>query len=339
MKSDSETTQPSVTVTELIAHAPAQLELRLLAGESGASVRAINSPRIQKLGLALAGFTHYIHAGRIQLVGQSEVSYLGQLTSAQRREAIAKLELDKISCVLVSKGLMPPVELIEAAESAALPLVQTSLVSSLAIGVVAQYLQEALAPRELRHGALLDLYGLGVLIEGESGIGKSECALDLIMRGHRLVADDAVDVRRTGPQQLTGSAPELLREHIEIRGLGILNLRELFGVSAVGGPKPIGLCIGLVRWEEAGEIERLGLDTRAVEILGVSVPHFLLPVSPGRNLSTLVETAVRLHLSREGGNDPAVRLAARHAEMIEKASRAGGAAAFDAESETGGAVK
>ncbi|MCA1594348.1 MAG: HPr kinase/phosphorylase, partial [Acidobacteria bacterium] len=205
---------PAITVGDFLAHAPPQLELKLLAGEAGAGVRVINSPRIQKLGLALAGFTHYIHAGRVQLVGQSEVSYLGQLTPAQRREAISKLELDKISCVLVSKGLMPPPELLEAAEDAVLPLIQTSLISSLAISVVAQYLQEALAPRELRHGVLLDLYGLGVLIEGESGVGKSECALDLIVRGHRLVSDDVVDVRRTGAEHLMGSAPELLREHI-----------------------------------------------------------------------------------------------------------------------------
>ncbi|MCA1594671.1 MAG: HPr(Ser) kinase/phosphatase, partial [Acidobacteria bacterium] len=261
-----------------------------------------------------------IHAGRVQLVGQSEVSYLGQLTPAQRREAISKLELDKISCVLVSKGLMPPPELLEAAEDAVLPLIQTSLISSLAISVVAQYLQEALAPRELRHGVLLDLYGLGVLIEGESGVGKSECALDLIVRGHRLVSDDVVDVRRTGAEQLMGSAPELLREHIEIRGLGILNIRDLFGVSAVSGPKQIGLNIRLERWDETSEIERLGLDERAIEILGVNVPHFLLPVSPGRNLSTLVETAVRVHLLRVSGHDAAQRFVARHAEMIEQAA-------------------
>ena len=163
---------------------------------------------------------------------------------------------------------------------------------------------------------LLDLYGLGVLIEGKSGVGKSECALDLIVRGHRLIADDMVEVRRTSPEQLIGAAPDLLRDHIEIRGLGILNIRDLFGVSAISGPKVIGLSISLNRWEEAGEVDRLGLDERAVEILGVKVPNFLLPVSPGRNLSTLVETAVRVHLLRTRGYNAAQTVVARHAAAI-----------------------
>jgi HPr kinase/phosphorylase len=163
---------------------------------------------------------------------------------------------------------------------------------------------------------LLEIYGLGVLIEGPSGVGKSECALDLVVRGHRLVADDMVEVRRTEPGQLVGSAPELLREHMEIRGLGILNVRELFGVSAVSGAKHIGLAIRLERWEVAREVDRLGLDARTSDILGVAVPSFLLPVSPGRNLSTLVETAVRVHLLRACGYNAARNFAARHAELL-----------------------
>ncbi|MGH9900322.1 MAG: HPr(Ser) kinase/phosphatase [Pyrinomonadaceae bacterium] len=315
--------RPSITVSEFVAQAPARLELQLLAGARGAELREINAARIQKLGLALAGFTHYVHSGRVQIVGQSEIWFLGQLSPERRREAIRNLELEKISCVLVTKGLAPPPELVEAAERAALPLVQTSLVSSVAIGAVTEYLQEALAPRELRHGVLLDLYGVGVLIEGKSGVGKSECALDLIARGHRLISDDLVEIRRTGPEQLLGSAPELLREHMEIRGLGILNIRDLFGVSATAGPKPIGLSIRLERWEEAREVDRLGIDARGVEILGVRLPQVLLPVSPGRNLSTLVETAVRVHLLRVRGYDAAQQFVARHDELVGAAGDAG----------------
>ncbi|HEX8422325.1 MAG TPA: hypothetical protein VF634_02890, partial [Pyrinomonadaceae bacterium] len=199
--------QPSTTVGDFIAHAPPQLELRVLAGERGLQSRRITSSRIQKLGLALSGFTHYIHAGRVQIIGQSEVLFLGQLTPERRREAIDNLSLETISCVLVTKEQTPPVEFVEASERAGLPLLQTTLVSSVAIGVITDYLRETLAPRELRHGVLLDAYGLGVLIEGESGIGKSECALDLIVRGHRLVADDLVEVRRLGADYLLGSAP------------------------------------------------------------------------------------------------------------------------------------
>jgi HPr kinase/phosphorylase len=314
--SDTGAPQPSITVGDFIAHAPAQLELRVLAGNRGLSARQITSSRIQKLGLALSGFTHYIHAGRVQIIGQSEVLFLGQLTPERRREAIDNLSLETISCVLVTKEQMPPVEFVEAAEREGLPLLQTTLVSSIAIGVVTDYLRETLAPRELRHGVLLDAYGLGVLIEGDSGIGKSECALDLIVRGHRLVADDLVEVRRIGADHLLGSAPELLREHMEIRGLGIINIRDLYGVAAISGPKQVGLSIRLERWQDAREVERLGIDERTVEILGVQVPHVLLPVSPGRNLSTLIETALRVHLLRLRGYNAAESFVARHNQML-----------------------
>jgi HPr kinase/phosphorylase len=310
--------QPSINVGDFVAQAPTRLALRFLAGEGGARSRSLNAARIQKLGLALAGFTHYVHAGRLQIVGHSELLFLGQLAPEKRREAIANLELDKISCILVTKGLVPPAELVEVAERASLPLIQTPLVSSVAISAITEYLQEALAPREVRHGVLLDLYGLGVLIEGPSGVGKSECALDLVARGHRLVSDDVVEVRRVGAERLVGRAPELLREHLEIRGLGIINIRDLFGVSAISPSKNIDLSIRLERWEAASGVDRLGIDAQAVEILGVAVPQALIPVSPGRNLSTLVETAVRVQLLRARGYDAAQTFVERHSKMLEE---------------------
>ncbi len=311
--------QPAITVSEFLAHAPPRLELSTLAGANGVANRLINSARIQKLGLALAGFTHYIHPGRLQIVGQSEIWYLGQLEPNKRREAIEHLSLHTISCVLVTKDLDPPSELIEAADGAGLPLLRTPLLSSVAINVVTGYLQELLAPLAVRHGVLMDLYGLGVLLEGASGIGKSECALDLVARGHRLVSDDVVEVRRTSPERLIGSAPELLSAHLEIRGLGIINIRDLFGVSAISAEKTVDLCIRFERWDEALEVDRLGIDVQAVEILGVSVPQVLIPVSPGRNLSTLVETAVRVQLLRMRGYDAARVFVERHTQMLETA--------------------
>ena len=316
--SKSNSDQPAITVSEFLAHAPPQLELQVLAGLDGADQRQLTAARIQKLGLALAGFTHYIHPGRLQIVGQSEIWYLGQLEPDSRREAIGNLSLEKISCVLVTKGLQPPPEFIEAAEEAALPLISTPVVSSIAINAVTEFLQEKLAPLIVLHGVLLDLYGLGVLIEGASGIGKSECALDLIARGHRLVSDDVVEVRRVSAERLLGTAPDLLREHLEIRGLGIINIRDLFGVSAISAAKTIDLSIRLERWEEATEVDRLGIDAQAIEILGVRVPQVLIPVSPGRNLSTLVETAVRVQLLRVRGYDAAQTFVARHSKMIEE---------------------
>src|SRR5437868_6206111 len=314
--------QPTISVREFVERAPAQLSLRVLAGAVGLDERRITLPRIQKLGLALAGFTHYIHPGRVQIVGQSEIWYLGQLSPERRASAIELLALEQISCVLVTKDLLPPAEFIAAAERAALPLLQTPLVSSIAINLVTEFLEAMLAPRELRHGVLLDAYGVGVLLEGESGIGKSECALDLIGRGHRLVADDTVEVRRVGPEYLLGGAPELLREHMEIRGLGIINIRDLYGVAALSGPKQIGLAIRLERWRQSQAIDRLGVDASTIEILGVRVPHVLLPVSPGRNLATLVETALRVHLLRVRGYNAAERLVARHAELLRAAEQA-----------------
>ncbi|HEX8160540.1 MAG TPA: HPr(Ser) kinase/phosphatase [Pyrinomonadaceae bacterium] len=325
MGDEEQTARPSVSVEEFVRAAPARLELRVLAGGGGSSSRRVNSARIQKLGLALAGFTHYIHEGRVQIVGQSEVWFLGQLTAERRREAIRNLALGRISCVLVTKDLAPPAELIEAAEAEGVPLLRTPLVSSVAISVVTEHLQQALAPRELRHGVLLDAYGLGVLIEGESGIGKSECALDLIVRGHRLVSDDTVEVRCVGAERLTGCAPELLREHMEIRGLGIINIRELFGVSAIwAGAKQIGLSIRLERWGEMKEVDRLGVEVSEVEILGVRVPQVLLPVSPGRNLATLVETALRVHLLRARGQNAARDFVARHSALLARDAGAAG---------------
>ncbi|MGH9943481.1 MAG: HPr(Ser) kinase/phosphatase [Pyrinomonadaceae bacterium] len=316
--SSRQSIQPAITVGDFLRRAPQELALRVLAGGRGAAGRMVAESRIQKLALALAGYTGYVRPGRVQIVGQSELWFLAQMTPEGRREAVGRLALDQISCVLLTTALVPPAELAAACEEAGLPLLQTPLVSSSAIALVTEYLERELAPRELRHGVLLAAYGLGLLIEGESGVGKSECALDLIMRGYRLIADDVVEVRRVGPAQLLGGAPELLGEHMEIRGLGIINVRELFGVAAISGPKQIGLSIRLERWRAEQEVDRLGVDEQWSEILGVRVPHVLLPVSPGRNLSTLVETALRVHLLRLRGGNAAQDFAARHDELLRR---------------------
>jgi HPr kinase/phosphorylase len=309
--------RPIITVGEFISSAPSRLELELIAGSNGLTTHQITTPRVQKLGLALAGFNNYIRPGRIQIAGQSETSYLERLDLEKRDQSINNLQFDDISCIIFTKDLIPPDILTRVAEEKGIPILKTPLVSSVVIGLVTEFLQERLAPSTVRHGVLLDLYGVGVLIEGVSGIGKSECALDLIAHGHRLVSDDVVEIKRIGSDRLIGSAPDLLREHLEIRGLGIINIRDLFGVSAIGGTIRIGLSIRLERWEDAQEVDRLGIDARAIEILGVDLPHVLIPVSPGRNLSTLVETAVRVHLLRERGYDAAQSFVARHRAMLE----------------------
>jgi HPr kinase/phosphorylase len=307
--------KPSISIADFVEKSPPELQMEVAAGKDFLRDREINSARIQKLGLALAGFSHYIHAGRLQIVGQSEISYLKQLSKEKRIEALGNLDLEKICCVLLTKNLQPPAEFFEIAEKMRLPVLRTPQVSSMAIGIVSNFLQEVLAPQTTLHAVLLGMYGLGVLLVGDSGIGKSECALDLIARGHQLVSDDAVTVKKIG-EKLEGIAPSLTFEHLEIRGLGIINIRDLFGVSAVSNKKSIDLCIELKKWDELEEIERLGLETQEEEIFGVKVPKFVLPVSSGRNLSTLVETAVRVHLLRANGYDAAQRLIEKHTKIL-----------------------
>lgn len=307
--------QPSISVGTFVQGSPESLRLEVLSGEEGLNSQFLDSDRIQKLGLALAGYSHYIHKGRLQIIGQSETSYLRQLSEEARREAAENLDLDKICCVLVTKGLDVPDELAAVLNKAGIPVLRTHTVSSLAIAEVTGFLQKVLAPSITLHGVLLGMYGAGVLLLGESGIGKSECALDLITRGYRLIADDAVIVKKIG-EVLEGSSPELTSGHLEIRGLGILNIRDLFGISATGQSKTINVCIELKRWSTMDEVDRLGLETDEEEIFGIRIPKYVLPVSSGRNLTTLVETAVRIHLLKAAGHDAARKLIERHSREL-----------------------
>lgn len=309
---------PKITISTFVENSSAEMDLTVLAGASGLDEREIVSDRIQKLGLALAGFAGYIHQGRIQIVGKSEISYLSQFSKNERIEKFNELDLDKICCILITKNLEPHKELLEIAEREKLPILKTSLVSSEAISKISRILQEILAPQTVLHSVLLGMYGTGVLFIGESGIGKSECALDLITRGHRLISDDTVIIKKIG-EKLFGESPEMTHEYLEIRGLGIINIKDLFGVSAVGKTQQIDLCIELKKWNDVLEIERLGLDTKEENILGVAVPKFILPLSSGRNLSTLIETAVRIYLLKVSGYDAAKSLVEKHmAALISK---------------------
>ncbi len=315
MQSNHKNENSFISIEEFVSSAPEELNLTVITGAGGINKRIISSPRIQKLGLALAGFTHYIHQGRVQLVGQSEISYLRQLSTEKKKDAINNLSLEKISCLLITKNLDAPPELIEIADKINLPVIKTTSISSTAIGTISGFLQEKLAPSTSLHSVLLGMYGLGILLLGKSGIGKSECALDLITRGHRLISDDTVIVKKIG-KKLEGFAPELTAGHIEIRGLGIISIRDLFGVSSVEPNRKIDLCVELRKWSDVEEIERLGLETRTEEILEIKIPKFVLPVSSGRNISTLVETAVRMYLLKSAGFDAAQKLIEKHSAIV-----------------------
>jgi HPr kinase/phosphorylase len=303
---------PAVTVGGLLEARPEAigLPLDLLAGARGLS-RHITNPYIQKTGLALAGFHEYLHAGRVLIYGESEIRFVESLDVATRREALRRSFASDVPCVLLTGGLAAPADLVIEAERAGVPLLSTHVGTATAIGKLTALLEDRLAIREVMHGVLLDVLGLGVLIVGESGIGKSECALDLVVRGHRLVADDAVEIRRRAASIIIGSCPELTRHHMEVRGLGVINLRDLFGVASTRTSKRVELIVQLERWEPHREYDRLGLDDAFFDLLGLRIPLIRMPVAPGRNLAILVEVAARNQLLKTRGIYAARTLAAR----------------------------
>jgi len=222
----------------------------------------------------------------------------------------------EIPCVLITGGGNVPADLLTASDQHHVPLLRTPVATPIAIAKIGTLLDDALAVREVMHGVLMDILGLGVLIMGDSGIGKSECALDLIVRGHRLVADDTVEVRRRGETAVIGACPELTRHHMEVRGLGVINIRDLFGVASTRTSKRVELVVRLERWDPDREYDRLGLDENVFEVLGVKVPLIQMPVAPGRNLAILVEVAARNQLLRLRGLNAARDLVTRLEQQL-----------------------
>jgi HPr kinase/phosphorylase len=315
-------TQPALTVEGLLSSRSdvIGLPLELLSGREGLQ-RTITSPHIQKTGLALAGFHEYLQPSRVLVFGESEISYLESREPDARLAILAAGFTHDIPCVLLTGSLEPPHELLVASERYHVPLLRTSVSTPVAIARMGTLLEAALAVREVIHGVLMDILGLGVLIIGDSGIGKSECALDLVVRGHRLVADDTVEVRRRAETSLLGTCPELTRNHMEIRGLGLINIRDLFGVASTRAAKRIELVVQLERWDPAREYDRLGLDENAYELFGVKVPLVRMPVAPGRNVAILVEVAARNQLLRARGLNAARDLASRLEQQLRDADQ------------------
>ena len=293
---------PVVTVGHLLrGRADAYgLALELLAGAAGLD-RPITSPYIQKTGLALAGYHEYLRPGRVLIYGDSELRYLLSLAPDVRLAALTRSFAAGVPCVLAATDLPLPAELPAVADAAAVPLLRTPISTPLAIGKLMSMLEDRLASREVVHGVLMDVLGLGVLMVGESGIGKSECALDLLGRGHRLVADDVVEVRRRAETVIIGTSPAATRYVMEIRGLGLVNVRDLFGVASTRTSKRVEFVVEFERWDTARNYDRLGLDLPQHELLGLQVPKATMPVAPGRNIATLVEVAARNQLLRARG--------------------------------------
>jgi HPr kinase/phosphorylase len=318
-----------VSVRTFLAHVERPLGLSLVAGAAGLE-RRLRSTRIQKPGLALAGYTDFVHDDRVQILGQTELSYLGSLGREAQEWSIDGYVARRVACIVITKGLEPPALLAHACEVDGTPLLRTPITSSECIRKVLAYLDDLLSPRCSLHGVLVDVDGVGVLITGASGIGKSECALDLVARGHRLVADDVVEIRRRG-EDLVGQASHLIQDLIEVRGLGILNVAELYGVAATRDHKRIELHVELEAWSAEAVYDRTGLEARSRDILGVPVRSLVVPVQPGRNVAGIVEVAARNLLLQLRGHhaprdlDRRIRAAAslEPAGAVERGSAAG----------------
>jgi len=304
-----EAPRPALPVGELLSETLPDLALRLAGGKAGLK-RDISVAVPERPGLALAGHPETLQAGAVQVLGKKEVVYLAQLPAEQRRLLLDRLGGAPIACLLLAHGSPPHADLLEACERHGLALLVTSRPAERAIEVLGRHLEERLAPTITLHGTLIDIYGVGVLILGESGVGKSESALELILRGHRLVSDDTVTIRRVG-SLLNGTGPEVSRYHMELRGLGIINIKDLYGVAAVRERKDLDLVVKLDAWQEDKEYDRLGLDEKMYSIHGVELPFIEMPVGPGRNLSILLEVAARHHLLKRRGYHAARELAGR----------------------------
>ena len=309
-----------VEVGTLLSDELEELDLEVVAGEDGFE-RPILRPRVQKPGLAFAGYYEYIKPWRVQIIGESETRYLQSLPPRLREKRVRDITALDVSCYVVTKGIEPLPEFRNECEKRSVPLFASRSMSSQVIMRITYYLEEAMAPKLTMHSGLLDVYGVGVLLIGDSGVGKSECALDLVSRGHRLIADDNVTIKRHPNDVLLGYTSEAIGHHMELRGIGIINIKDLFGVASTRDIKPIDLIVRLERWIEGTEYDRLGLGGETYECLGVSKPLVRLPVASGRNLALLVEIAARNHLIKMQGYHSADDFARKIDERIAEQSK------------------
>lgn len=280
----------------------------LVCGETlpDISVSDLNRP-----GLELAGFFEYFAFERIQIMGMTEISFIKGLSAEVRKERIGKLLSYELPCIIITRNQEPPVELLELAREKKRWLLRTTQATTRFISRLTNFLESELAPRTTVHGVLMDIYGVGVLLQGESGIGKSETAVELIKRGHRLVADDAVEIKQVAKNVLVGMAPELIKYYIEVRGLGIIDVKTIFGAGAVRDDIRIDLVLNVVEWDKFREFDRLGIREEKTTILDSTVPLKTIPIRPGRNLAAIIEVAAMNHRLIEMGYNAALQFSRR----------------------------
>jgi len=293
---------PSVQMDEILATQQTLLKIRLITGKEGLS-RVIDHPRIQKPSLAFAGFIDHLSDFRLQVIGETELHYLETRTAAQQSSAINNFFDLRVAAVIVTRNVSPSDEMIAAAERTQTPLLVSELSSSEFMISMMQYLSKRLAPKTTHHGVFMDIFGQGVLLLADSGIGKSEIALELITRGHRLIADDVVELFRETSDTLVGRCPEHLQDYLEVRGLGFINVRKVFGSAAITQSKRVTLVVHCVLWDDFSEENRVENKVKEIEINGVLLSSVTIPIRPGRSMAVLVEVATRSESMRKLGVD------------------------------------
>jgi HPr kinase/phosphorylase len=291
-----------VTVEQFYVDNASHLGLRLLAGANGLK-RTIKEPTVNRPGLALSGFTKYFASKRLQALGAAEVTYLKTLTVDERAKRYAEICRHRIPCFVFSRNLKPDKGFVRAAEKADIPVFRCPLITMKFISRATLALEDLFAPRGQVQGSMVDILGVGVIIKGESGIGKSECTLALVERGYSLVADDVTKVKLIDGREVIGTSASVTRNHMEVRGIGIIDVGMMFGVKSIRREKQVDLIVSLQDWDEVEEVDRLGMEEETTEILGVQIPHITIPVRPGRDIARLVEvSAFQTKLKRSGHN-------------------------------------
>ena len=309
----------SVSVGDVLKMEDIKRDFRLVAGGAEALERLIEGPQVQRVGVALTGYHQHLVSYRVQLIGRSESGYLDTITAEERTRLLdALFEIGFPALVVTAERHLQP-ELIDAANRHHCALIQTSLESIVATERLNRQLNRWLTVKETHHAVLVDVHGVGVMLVGKSGIGKSEVGLELISRGHRLVADDVVILEKASETAVVGHSAELTRYHMEIRGLGIINIQDLFGVAAVRNRKRVELVVELVEWSDDAAYDRLGIDTKTMTLADVEVDQLSLPVRPGRSLSLVIEVAARNRLLQERGTHSAMEFVRRIDENLRPA--------------------
>ncbi len=297
-----------ITVKQFFEENKKDLHLKVLAGKECMETKKIVVSDINRPGLALAGFFDYFPYERIQVFGKTEFAYLKKQKKDEILNVLKQIFSSKICCVVVARNLKVPPYFIELAKKYSVPIIQTSLFTMKFINSAMIYLEKKLAPKITMHGTFVDVYGIGVLLLGKSGIGKSEISLELVKRGHRLIADDLVEIIKLGDIDLIGRGINIVQHHMEIRGIGIIDLKSLFGIGVIREQQKVELVIFLEEWEIDKDYERLGIEEKYETILGVKIPKIILPVKPGRNLSIIIEVAAMMRRLKAQGHNIAKEL-------------------------------